>query len=116
MRATTGVWILFTAATVLFVDPARAQYQPLSSPSQLEPLSPAQASPEEDPPLDYFDLDAWMAGSTGPMVPRDDWTWQILPDGIIYKAYLANPKESRLGTLAQWPTHQGELGDCHVGG
>jgi hypothetical protein len=116
MRAKTGAWILVTAVAVLFAGPVRAQYQPLSSPVQLEPLPPAQASPEEGPPLDYFDLDAWMAGSTGPTVPRDDWTWQILPDGIIYKAYLANPKESRLGTQIFSQKGDGALWDSTLGG
>jgi hypothetical protein len=83
---------------------------------QLEPLSPAQASPEEGPPLDYFDLDAWMSGAAGPTVPRDDWAWQILPDGIIYKAYLANPKESRLGTQIFSQKGDGALWDSTLGG
>lgn len=28
----------------------------------------------------------------------EPWDWQILPDGVIYKSYMAGPRESRLGT------------------
>ncbi len=44
----------------------------------------------------YYDVDAYLAsqppGAEGP------WTWQILPEGLIYRPYLANPKTSRLAT------------------
>lgn len=29
---------------------------------------------------------------------EDDWSWQLLPNGIVYKAYLASQKESRFAT------------------
>jgi hypothetical protein len=51
-----------------------------------------------------------------PLMPRDDWSWQFLPDGILYRAYLANPKESRLGTQIFNSTGEGALWDSTLGG
>lgn len=41
----------------------------------------------------------------GPALPpsallsgRESWRWQFLPEGLLYKNYLAGPRESRLGT------------------
>jgi hypothetical protein len=83
---------------------------------QIETLPPAGA-PAEEPPLDYFDLDAWqMVADAGPLTPRDDWQWQILPDGIMYRAYLANPKESRIGTQIFNVPGEGALWDSTLGG
>ena len=43
----------------------------------------------------YFDLDAYLdnGGSR-----HGDWHWQLLPNDLIYKSYLAGMKESRSGT------------------
>jgi hypothetical protein len=30
---------------------------------------------------------------------RDAWRWQMLPNGLIYRSYLAGPKEPRLATV-----------------
>jgi hypothetical protein len=89
-----------------------------------EPLPPIAddlvlppASEPIAPPLDYFDLDAWMATAPiTPLAPRSDWSWQLLPDGIIYRAYLANPKESRLATQIFNLPGDGALWDSTLGG
>jgi hypothetical protein len=95
--------------------PLWAQYVPGLALSQLEPLPPAHGT-IVGPPQDCFDLDAWLAANSGPTVPRDDWSWQILPDGIIYKAYLADPKESRLSTLYFNESNDESLWDSTLGG
>jgi uncharacterized protein DUF1207 len=92
--------------------------QNLSPPTfgQAEPLPPVGATVDA-PPLDYFDFDAWMAtGEFSPLTPRDDWSWQLLPDGILYRAYLANPKESRLGTQIFNSHGDGAFWDSTLGG
>lgn len=107
--------------------PAQGQ-APLGAMSQLEPLPPGQPTivvpgaeyvpglaPAICPPQDCFDLDAWLANA-GPTVPRDDWSWQLLPDGIVYKSYLASAKESRLGTQFIDESDDGELWDTTLGG
>ena len=105
---------LSLVAAILLATVAGAQ-EPLPPLSQLEPL-PAMPAESAGPPIDYFDLDAWLATRTGPTVPRDDWTWQCFPDGIIYKAYLASAKESRLGTQVFRETSDGLLWDSTLGG
>lgn len=48
----------------------------------------------------------------------DDWrVWQVLPDGLMYKAYLAGEKESRM--QAVWfssPGREGLAWECALGG
>ena len=114
MRVVLRLTILLTAlggACAL----ARAQeaLPPLSS---LEPLPPDAGGQYIAPPLDYFDLDSWMAVNAGPTAPNEDWSWQLLPDGILYKAYLANPKESRMSTTGFWEQDDGQLWDSTLGG
>src|SRR5262245_28808638 len=115
MQARIAGWVLVGMGLVACTLPLRAQ-SPLLSPSQLEPLPQIQPAPVEGPALDYSDLDGWLADNAGPTVPRDDWNWQILPDGIIYKAYLANPKESRLGSQIFSQKGDGTLWDSTLGG
>lgn len=57
-------------------------------------------SGEVQPPLPYIDLD--RTGHSVPLYETDDaeWGFQTLPEGLIYRAYLAGPKESRLYTSA----------------
>src|SRR5581483_7968788 len=105
--------IALIAAGIMAVDSAAQTLPP--PPSTLEPLPIELGEPA--PPVDFFDLDAWMAGvGADPLMPRDDWRWQILPDGIMYRAYLANPKESRLGTQIFNSTGNGALWDSTLGG
>ena len=40
----------------------------------------------------------------------------MLPDGILYRAYLANPKESRLGTQFFNLQDNGAMWDTTLGG
>src|ERR1044072_8002116 len=88
MRAACCLGVLLAAAWSASPAPGQA----------LLTAEPMYAAPGVDgPPLEYFDLDAWTA-CCGPLSPRTDWSWQLLPEGILYPAYLANTKETRLGT------------------
>jgi hypothetical protein len=44
------------------------------------------------------------------------WTYQVLPDGLLYKSYLAGEKEPRIGS--QWMSERGQGGiwDITLGG
>ena len=60
----------------------------------------------------------WFGGDSysGPVVFRERRTWQLLPDGLIYRSYLAGVKESRFASA--W-VHERELGwiwDIALGG
>jgi hypothetical protein len=46
----------------------------------------------------------------------DTWTWQCLPSGLIYKAYLAGPKESRFSSVLLDESDHGTLWDITLGG
>src|SRR5262245_3675857 len=114
MRAAVCVTAL-VAVALTAIEPG-AQVVPSPPSAFFEPTPPAEAI-DTGPSVEFFDLDAWMAGSEwNPLAPRDDWRWQILPDGIIYRAYLANPKESRLGTQIFNSTGDGAFWDSTLGG
>jgi hypothetical protein len=53
----------------------------------------------------------------GPFAAQDTgWTWQLMPDGLMYRSYLAGPRESRFAS--QWVRDQdrGWLWDIALGG
>jgi Protein of unknown function (DUF1207) len=128
-------WIVLTASLLSVAAVSRGQTPGLPL-SQLEPLAGANPSIAQGgtvgggmiggdmvggevmagPPQTYFDLDTWLGENAGPTCPRDDWHWQILPDGLIYKAYLAGAKESRLSTQVFHLNGAGTLWDSTLGG
>jgi len=114
MRAAGWSRAFVIGAMLAAALPAAAQVLP--GPDEAEPLPPTEGI-FVGPPLDYFDFDAWQAAAQiSPLMPRDDWSWQFLPDGILYRAYLANPKESRLGTQIFNSTGDGAFWDSTLGG
>lgn len=60
-------------------------------PDESEPLVPGAGFPE-----DFVDL--WA--------PRP-WSWQIMPNNLIYTSYLAGPKEPRIGSVMYQDTNPG---------
>jgi hypothetical protein len=50
------------------------------------------------------------------MQGSDFWSWQVLPDGLIYHSYLAGVKEPRLGTVFDYVTGYGWMWDTTLGG
>lgn len=76
-----------------------------ASPSEIEsymyPSDESFGSDQEspllsDPTPNYFGLAGIPREYTAPST--EPWTWQLLPTGIIYKAYLASQKESRFAS------------------
>src|SRR5688572_7335076 len=121
MPVVRGIWVVLIA--LLMAACARstqAQVERLPELSQIEPLPQAESQmigPElVGPEQGYFDFDSWMATSAGPTVYKPDWDWQILPDGIIYQSYLANPKASRMGTQIFHLDGDGTMWDSTLGG
>ncbi len=43
------------------------------------------------------------------------WSWQLLPEGLIYRSYLAGVKEPRLSVVPFYERHQGWLIDGTIG-
>ncbi len=47
---------------------------------------------------------------------EERWDWQLLPDGLIYRSYLAGFKESRFHSFWAYEEDQGLLWDIALGG
>ncbi|OHB66067.1 MAG: hypothetical protein A2V70_04340, partial [Planctomycetes bacterium RBG_13_63_9] len=92
---------------------AEAGLEPGSGPViTYETLSPPAAPPPDAVPQP---LDMYLYPS--PYVPTGDfWSWQLLPDGLIYKSYLAGTRESRLAGFWIYESGQGWLWDAALGG
>ena len=112
--------VRFIAVVVVFTAVLRAgagHGQTLPPPATLLEQLPPAATLGDDASLDYFDLDQWLDyGQASPLTPNTDWQWQVVPEGILYRAYLANPKESRLGTQMFNAHNEGALWDSTLGG
>jgi hypothetical protein len=81
-------------------------------PERDEPLLPTEVDVLIEPTLDlerYLDHDA--TDNQG----LDTWGLQLLPDGLIYRPYLAGPKESRLATQFVYEKDDGWLWDAMLG-
>ena len=48
--------------------------------------------------------------------PRCSWSWQFLPDGLLYKSYLAGPKEARFASAWLHEEDRGWIWDISLGG
>ena len=123
MSCRRTLWAATFAATALAVAALApccfAQPASILAPSQLEPLPAAEGEAfeySEAPPCDYFDLDEFIERTAGPTAINDDWAWRVLPSGIVYKGYLADPKESRIGTQVFVEDSAGTLWDSTLGG
>jgi hypothetical protein len=55
-------------------------------------------------------------GMEGPFSFNESWTWQVLPDSILYKSYLAGNHESRMGTQLVHINNVGNYWDATIGG
>jgi hypothetical protein len=51
-----------------------------------------------------------------PFVFSESWTWQVLPDSILYKSYLASNRESRFGSQMVHINDVGDMWDVTLGG
>ncbi|OHB82295.1 MAG: hypothetical protein A2V98_17615 [Planctomycetes bacterium RBG_16_64_12] len=105
----------------LGMETARGQvhaFRPTTPPADVLSIP----SPDEPLPYDVAGnvLDAptldMRVHSALPPFSDDCWSWQILPQGLIYPAYLAAGRESRFGS--QWVREQdkGWLWDIALGG
>lgn len=75
--------------------------QPLDAPRQMLPVSPESFS-------------SW--NSRNSPSGTECWTWQKLPDGVIYSSYLAGPKEPRFAAVFNHDSHFGSTMDLEAGG
>lgn len=63
-------------------------------------------------------VETWMEplAAVPPSERSREWTWQCLPDGLMYRAYLAGVKESRFSTAYLYSSKRGWIWDSTLGG
>ncbi len=106
--------LLLVGAYCLAVSPllGRAGDEPtVSSVTDVEPSAAAVPASVDQP---YFDLDAYLDNGQVAGRPRD-WQWQLLPNNLIYKSYLAGVKEARSGTTLTYIQNDGWLWEGMLG-
>jgi hypothetical protein len=118
----TAISIRPLSTAVDIAPPAAVAVPPMSTaagmvaspPAVTEPMDPGRPMLVEEPARPPA-----QGGPLQPPVDRQPWTWQVLPEGLIYHSYLAGVKEPRMASQwvleknrnANWET---ELG-CRVG-
>ncbi|MBN2473403.1 MAG: DUF1207 domain-containing protein [Pirellulales bacterium] len=57
-----------------------------------------------------------MVGVGQPFPSGECWSWHVLPEGLLYKSYLAGGRESRLASKTVYERELGWLWDIALGG
>lgn len=73
-------------------------------------------SPPKTPPAGAGSAPLVAVPLGGESTADDFWTWQVAPDGILYKSYLAGVREPRMATQWFYERNQGWLWDSTLGG
>ena len=133
------MWSSLLAACLLWAGFQQASAQTAFIPTQMTPAE-ASVPPQEYPAEEYVNADMFYVegypSDTQGEIFYDDgygpsifdnsseawcdvdqaWSWHLLPDGLIYKSYLAGVKEPRLGTVIFHEKNRGWLMDATLGG
>lgn len=98
------------------IQPSRRKNQTVSPVSHFD----VPAETEGDPDAGRLKLAEWQEPDevmNFEPVEEECYTWQILPAGLMYKAYLAGEKESRMAAVWMRPNgRDGVLWECALGG
>ncbi len=93
--------------------------EPLPAPGPILDLDSLEASPEAD----AVDEDSWFpqgAGSWPSSRPTPSaglpWVWQWVPDGLVWRSYLAGVKEPRFSLISSNNSRFGTIWDANIGG
>ena len=116
--------LLVAWAVVAGATGAVALAQP--SPDAIPHLGPLEEPAFPPPPPDYATIDGALAepaDSTGVVAAAgvSNWSdgsyiWQVMPQGLIYRSYLAGAKESRFRSVWNDERNQGDIWDITLGG
>lgn len=115
------VLLLALGASLFAVRPLCGQWETYPAPGPnmfgAETLPGADTtSPTSTPELEpYLDLNSYLSSQAYPPEGPEYWTWQFLPEGLIYRPYLAGPKESRLSGQVVYPQHGDWLWEATLG-
>jgi hypothetical protein len=80
-------------------------------PAPSRPTDPKSIYPEVPPEPAGTPAPSW---STVPVL--QPWTWQAVPEGLMYRSYLAGVKEPRLGVMMGHASDFGTIWDVQLGG
>jgi hypothetical protein len=96
--------------------PSNVQPQPTPSQSLASPAV-AAIVPEPDFPDDGPLLvpSTGIGGASWPGTNVAPWTWHVLPDGLMYRSYLAGPREPRFASEWVHEEHRGWIWDATLG-
>ena len=113
------------------LPPVRIQFDPFADPTSAPTeMSPAPvpganvvSAPREEIPLrdpapqaPGGNLAFSSIGGGVDLAPAvENWTWQTVPDGVIYPSYLAGVKEPRMGTVCNYIKGTGWTWDSALG-
>ncbi len=105
-----------------------AMIQPDATPSVMpgqyvprQPLVVPEPQPGIEEPAPYITPPAGALAPPNPQVPQaavwtPPWTWQVLPDGLMFKNYLAGNEEGRIGSQLYYDKNIGWTWDAALGG
>jgi Protein of unknown function (DUF1207) len=95
---------------------------PLRADEQLDELPATMAAAEdgvfEGPgcPDPVYPGQVWQgAVGPGPAAYGEPWTWQLMPEGLIYHSYLAGGKEPRMASVFAYEKNAGWVWDITIG-
>jgi hypothetical protein len=96
---------------------ARTQFEAQSQPQPIAVVD--TPSPFDDPPPTIGPV-VQAPGVPNARFPQPEdwaapWTWQVLPDGLLYKNYLAGLEEARLGSQLYHDKNVGWTWDASLG-
>ena len=86
---------------------------PYGPPAYGPPVQPAPGYVAPEPPRGLADPAGIMQGPAGFGEP---WSWQIMPDGVIYHNYLADQEEPRFASQNVYDRKYGWFWDVTLGG
>ncbi len=107
----------------LIASVTQAQTSAYQRPMWIEPYPETSAASDQSP-VYATDEPAIIVGDQATLFSEpsteycdeEPWEWRLLPSGLAYRAYLAGPRESRLGSFWGHEPDQGWLWDNALGG
>jgi hypothetical protein len=124
-------WLPLRAAVaqnIVLPPPVHPQDQGavLPSPIETQPVVP-YLGPLEEPPFAPPAIEPDMSSTLAPdstntaygyssTTYEQPYTWQLMPQGLIYRSYLAGAKESRFRSVWNHESSQGNIWDITLGG
>ncbi len=76
----------------------------------------SEVPPPSPDPLAPLEPETYVDPAYGDVYWPEPWQWVFLPEGLIYRSYLAGVKESRFGSVWFHEKDQGALWDVALGG